>query len=206
MAACTTTYFEAGRGWDARVAEHNAELLAQQALRRRGVRTPEFHFPRHFDNSRLVKAADPGARARDAHVLRGRRAALFAGHDLRPAALLRHRGRLPRGAGEADASTSCARTTASCAWPRPNSRSPAASTRWPASLGLAEPQPGQVVHPNARPDAPLPPGPGNASRPVEQLLALSFQLCIGACESPPRAVLWNQAEKAIRRGGEGFLF
>ena len=29
MAACTTTYFEAGRGWSARVMEHNAELLAQ---------------------------------------------------------------------------------------------------------------------------------------------------------------------------------
>jgi len=42
MAAMTTTYFEAGRSWGARVAERNAELLAQQALRRRGVRTPEF--------------------------------------------------------------------------------------------------------------------------------------------------------------------
>ena len=30
-----------------------------QPVRRRGVRTPEFHFPRHFDNSRLVKAPDP---------------------------------------------------------------------------------------------------------------------------------------------------
>ena len=30
MAACATTYFEAGRGWSARVAEHNAELMAQQ--------------------------------------------------------------------------------------------------------------------------------------------------------------------------------
>jgi len=59
MAAMTTTYYEAGRGWNARVAERNAELLAQQPLRRRGVRTPEFHFPRHFDNSRLVKAPDP---------------------------------------------------------------------------------------------------------------------------------------------------
>ena len=36
MAACATTYFEVGRGWSARVAERNAELLAQQALRRRG--------------------------------------------------------------------------------------------------------------------------------------------------------------------------
>ena len=59
MAACATTYFESGRGWTARVAERNAELMAQQAARRRRMRTPEFYFARHFDNSRLVKAADP---------------------------------------------------------------------------------------------------------------------------------------------------
>jgi hypothetical protein len=59
MAACTTTYFETGRSVVARVAERNGELMAQQAMRRRGVRTPEFYFVRHIDNSRLVKAADP---------------------------------------------------------------------------------------------------------------------------------------------------
>lgn len=59
MAACTTTYFEAGRSWSARVAERNAELMAQQALRRRRMRTPEFYFAKHFDNSRIVKAPDP---------------------------------------------------------------------------------------------------------------------------------------------------
>ena len=59
MAACTTTYFETGSGFASRVAERNAYLLAQQAMRRRSVRTPEINFIRHFDNSRLVKAADP---------------------------------------------------------------------------------------------------------------------------------------------------
>jgi len=59
MAACTTTYFESGRGWSARVAERNMELLAQQPVRRRRVRTPEFYFTKNFDNSRLVKASDP---------------------------------------------------------------------------------------------------------------------------------------------------
>jgi cell division protein FtsL len=58
MAACTT-YFETGNSWNARVAERNAALLAQQPMRRRGVRTPEISFARHFDNSRLVKASDP---------------------------------------------------------------------------------------------------------------------------------------------------
>ena len=54
MAACTTTYFEPGRSWGARVAERNGELLARQQTRRRGVRTPEFYFAKRFDNSRLL--------------------------------------------------------------------------------------------------------------------------------------------------------
>jgi cell division protein FtsL len=59
MAACTTVYAEAGRGWSARVTEHNTAMLAQQPTRRRGARTPEVLFVKHFDNSRLVKAPDP---------------------------------------------------------------------------------------------------------------------------------------------------
>src|SRR5215469_10351716 len=59
MAACTTTYFEAGLTWQARVAERNAGLLAQQPTRRRHVRTPEFFFVHHIDNSRLLKSPDP---------------------------------------------------------------------------------------------------------------------------------------------------
>src|ERR1017187_4232595 len=77
MATCTTTYFEAGRGWGARVAERNAELLAQQGLRRRGVRTPEFYFAKHFDNSRLVKAADP-VRVREMRLFSAAVAVLFS--------------------------------------------------------------------------------------------------------------------------------
>ena len=38
---------------------HNAELAEMQKSLRFGVRTPEFYFSRHFDNSRLVKAPDP---------------------------------------------------------------------------------------------------------------------------------------------------
>ena len=59
MAACTTTYFEPVNSWSARVAQRNAELMSQQAIRRRGVRTPEINFTRHIDNSRVVKAPDP---------------------------------------------------------------------------------------------------------------------------------------------------
>ena len=76
MAAMTTTYFEGGRGWSARVAERNAELLAQQALRRRGVRTPEFYFAKHFDNTRLVKASDP-VRVREMRVFSAAIAAML---------------------------------------------------------------------------------------------------------------------------------
>ncbi|HEU5350659.1 MAG TPA: cell division protein FtsL [Terracidiphilus sp.] len=59
MAACTTTYADARDGWTARIAEHNAAIFARQPVRRRGVRTPEVHFAKQFDNSRLVKAPDP---------------------------------------------------------------------------------------------------------------------------------------------------
>lgn len=67
MAAIATTYIETGRSWAERVAERNAELLGQQQARRRGAITPEFRFTRRFDNSRLVKAADP-VRARQMRV------------------------------------------------------------------------------------------------------------------------------------------
>jgi cell division protein FtsL len=60
MAACTTTFdLGATQHWPTAVADRNAELLAQQTLRRRGIRTPEIMFTRHFDNTRLVKASDP---------------------------------------------------------------------------------------------------------------------------------------------------
>jgi cell division protein FtsL len=59
MAACTATLIDTNPGWTARVSERNATLIAQQPMRRRGVRTPEVLFAHSFDNSRLVKASDP---------------------------------------------------------------------------------------------------------------------------------------------------
>jgi hypothetical protein len=58
-------------------AERNAKLWAQQALRRRGARTPEFYFPKHFDNSRLVKAPDP-VRVREMRLFSAAVAILFS--------------------------------------------------------------------------------------------------------------------------------
>src|ERR1700758_5349314 len=77
MAACTTTYFEAGRSLQARVAERNAEILALQPARRRGVPTPEFYFTRSIDNSRLVKAPDP-VRVREMRVFTAAVTVLFS--------------------------------------------------------------------------------------------------------------------------------
>jgi cell division protein FtsL len=46
------------KGIEAMAAERNLSLLAQQQRARRGP-TPEVFFVKRFDNSRLVKAADP---------------------------------------------------------------------------------------------------------------------------------------------------
>ena len=60
MAALTTTFdLVPAQSWPVHVANHNAELLVQQPMRRRGIRTPEIIFTKHFDNTRLVKASDP---------------------------------------------------------------------------------------------------------------------------------------------------
>ena len=77
MAAFATTYMDSGRGLSARIAERNAGLMAEQPLRRRRMRTPEFHFPKHFDNSRLVKASDP-VRARQMRVFSAAVVVLFS--------------------------------------------------------------------------------------------------------------------------------
>ena len=77
MAACVTTYFEAGRGLGARIAEHNAAMMAQQMQLRRRVRMPEYYFAKHFDNTRLVKASDP-VRVREMRVFSAAVAVLFS--------------------------------------------------------------------------------------------------------------------------------
>ena len=103
MAACTATLFDVKPGWTARVAERNAALLAQQPMRRRGVRTPEIIFAHHIDNTRLVKAPDP-VRARQMRIFSAARyRAVLANHVLRPAALQRHRELLSHRVGKAGA-------------------------------------------------------------------------------------------------------
>jgi len=77
MAAFAATYFETGRSWAARIAEHNSVLMARQVELRRRVRTPEFFFAKSFDNSRLMKAADP-VRLREMRVFCAAVAVLFS--------------------------------------------------------------------------------------------------------------------------------
>jgi cell division protein FtsL len=161
MAACTTTYFEAGRSWSARVAEHNAELLAQQPTRRRRVRTPEFYFARHIDNSRLVKASDP-VRVREMRLFSGAIAVLFS--------LVMVYGMQHFYAIEGSYQVEQEKQTLDQL--REENRQlrlsqaeltqPARIDMMARQLGLAAPQPGQVIHPNGRSDS---------STPVEARLA-----------------------------------
>jgi len=155
MAACTTTYFEAGRSLSARVAERNAEILAQQPARRRGVPTPEFYFTRGIDNSRLVKAADP-VRVREMRVFAAAVTVLFS--------LVMIYGLQHFSAIESSYSVEAQKQVRDRL--REENRQlrlaeaqltqPGRVDGKARELGLAAPAPGQVVHPSAHPDAGAP--------------------------------------------------
>jgi cell division protein FtsL len=155
MAACTTTYFESGRGWNARVAERNSELLAQQGLRRRRVRTPEFYFDKGFDNSRLVKASDP-VRARQMRSFAAAVAVLFS---LIMIYGLQHFYAIEssyRVESEKQALEQLREDNRQLRLTEAELSQPGRIDVMARQLGLAAPQPGQVVHPNVRPDAGVP--------------------------------------------------
>ncbi len=155
MAACTTTYFEVGRGWSARVAERNAELMAQQALRRRGARTPEFHFPKSIDNSRLVKAADP-VRVREMRVFSLAAAVLFL---LVMVYGLQHFYAIEGGyrvESEKQVRDQLREENRQLRLSEAQLSQPGRVDQMARQLGLAEPQPGQVIHPGAVPDSNAP--------------------------------------------------
>ena len=155
MAAIATSLFESGRGWGARIAERNAELMAQQALLRRRVRTPEFYFAMNIDNSRLVKAPDP-VRVREMRVFSAAVAVLFS--------LIMIYGLQHFSAIESSYHVESEKQTldqlreenrqlrlSEAQLTQPGRIDPMAR-----QLGLMEPQPGQVIHPNARPDVGAP--------------------------------------------------
>jgi cell division protein FtsL len=154
MAAATTT-FEVGRSWTARVTERNTELLAQQALRRRGVRTPEFYFTKHFDNSRLVKAPDP-VRVREMRVFTAAVTVLFS---LIMIYGLQHFSAIERSyrvEAEKQQVDQLREENRQLRLSEAQLTQPGRIDSKARELGLAAPQPGQVVHPSARIDASAP--------------------------------------------------
>lgn len=155
MAAATTTYFESGRTWTARVTERNSELLAQQPLRRRGVRTPEFYITRHFDNSRLEKTPDP-VRVREMRVFAAAITVLFS---LAMIYGLQHFSAIERSyrvESEKQQLNQLREENRQLRLSEAQLTQPARIDNMARQLGLAAPQPGQVIHPSTRIDASAP--------------------------------------------------
>jgi cell division protein FtsL len=155
MAACTTTYFEAGKSWSARIAERNAELLALQAKRRRCMRTPEFPFPKNFDNSRLVKAPDP-ARTRQIRLFSAACTillSLFMVYGLQHFSAIEGGYRIE---SEKQLRDLLREENRELRLTEAQLTQPGRIDKMARELGLAEPQPGQVVHPAAALDASTP--------------------------------------------------
>jgi cell division protein FtsL len=155
MAAIAATYFETGHSLGERIRERNAELLAHQQVRRRGVWTPEFHFARHFDNSRLVKAPDP-VRVREMRLFGAAITVLFS---LVMVYGLQHFYAIESGyrvEAEKLAVEQLREENRQLRLSEAQLTQPGRIDTMARQLGLAEPAPGQVVHPNAGPDTAAP--------------------------------------------------
>jgi cell division protein FtsL len=151
MAACATTYYEAGRNWTARVAERNAELLDEQPSRRRGVPTPEFYFAKRFDNSRLVRSSDP-VRVRQMRIFSAAIAILFSFvmiYGLQHFYAIESSYRVEL---EKQVRDQLREENRQLRLAEAQLTEPGRIDSMARELGLAEPQPGQVIHPNTRPD------------------------------------------------------
>jgi cell division protein FtsL len=155
MAAVATTYFEPGLSPAQRIRERNAELFALQPLRRRGVRTPEFHLARHIDNSRLVKAPDP-VRVREMRLFSAAIAVLFS---LVMIYGLQHFYAIESGyrvEAEKLAVEQLREENRQLRLSEAQLTQPGRIDTMARQLGLAEPAPGQMIHPNASPEAAAP--------------------------------------------------
>jgi len=155
MAACTTTYFEAGLTWQARVAERNAELLAQQPARRRRVRTPELFFVHHIDNSRLLKSPDP-VRVREMRLFS---AAVFVLFTLVMVYGMQHFYAIEgsyRVEQEKQTLNQLREDNRQLRLAQAELTQPGRIDAMARGLGLVAPQPGQVIHPNAHSDSSAP--------------------------------------------------
>jgi cell division protein FtsL len=119
------------------------------------VRTPEVPFPKRFDNSRLVKASDP-VRARQMRIFSAAVAVLFS---LVMVYGLQHFYAIESGyrvESEKQALDQLREENRQLRLSEAQLTQPGRIDAMARLLGLAEPQPGQVIHPNARPDAGIP--------------------------------------------------
>ena len=156
MAASAVTYFGTNHGWPVRVAARNADLMAQQVARRRGVQTPEVYFTKSFDNSRLVKLPDP-VRVREMRLFSAAITVLFS---LVMVYGLQHFSAIEIGyrvESEKQAVDQLREEHRQLKLSEAQLTQPGRIDTMARQLGLASPQPGQVVHPGAHldPSAPV---------------------------------------------------
>ena len=155
MAACSTTYYEAGLSYIARAAERNAELMKLQVHKRRRVRTPEIFFPKQFDNSRLVKAADP-VRAREMRIFSAAAIVLFS---LMMTYGLQHFYAIEssyRVESEKQTVEQLREENRQLRLAEAELTRPERIDQMAREMGLLAPQPGQIVHPSALVDSGAP--------------------------------------------------
>jgi hypothetical protein len=163
--AAAATYFESGRSLSVRIAERNAELMAQQALRRRGVRTPEVYFSRRFDNSRLVKAADP-ERVREMRLFCAAMTILFS---LVMVYGLQHFSAIESGyrvESEKQTLDQMREDNRQLRLAEAQLTEPGRIDKLAREMGLLEPQPGQVIHASDAPGEPGAPALAQVSQPA----------------------------------------
>ena len=156
MAAQAMTMFDLGfNSWDARVASHNMALLAQQRVRRRSMRTPECPFTKHIDNSRLVKAPDP-VREREMRVF-SVVAAIFLGLVLVYG--LQHFYAIESGyrvESEKQQLDQLREENRQLKLSEAQLTQPGRIDSMAREMGLAEPQPDQIVRESTRPESSAP--------------------------------------------------
>jgi len=127
------------------VAERNAALLAQQPMRRRGVRTPEVIFTHHIDNTRLVKAPDP-VRARQMRTFSAALTVLFSlimFYGLQHFNVIENSYRIE---SEKQVREQLREENRQLRLTEAQLSQPGRIDGMARQLGMTEPQPGQVVH------------------------------------------------------------
>ena len=155
MAACATTYFGTNHGWPAKVADRNADLMAQQVVRRRGVRTPEVFFTKAFDNSRVVKAPDP-VRMREMRLFAAAVTVLFS---LVMVYGWQHFSAIESGyriESEKQSLDQLREANRQLKLSEAELTQPGRIDTMARQMGLAQPAPGQVIHPTAHADSSAP--------------------------------------------------